>query len=52
MVVPLVTLLIFVRNIVKIIVYKNTVIGGDICSSDIEGFIHGFANPNTIQSSQ
>lgn len=30
----------------NIIVYKNKVIGGDICSSDIEGFIHGFENPN------
>ncbi len=32
----------------NVIVYKNRVIGGDICSSDGEGFIHGFekkANP-------
>ena len=26
----------------NIIVYKNRVIGGDICSSDVKGFIHGF----------
>lgn len=26
----------------NIIVYKNRVIGGDLCSSDIKGFIHGF----------
>ncbi len=26
----------------NIIVYKNRVIGGDVCSSDIKGFIHGF----------
>lgn len=26
----------------NIIVHKNKVIGGDICSSDIKGFIHGF----------
>lgn len=29
----------------NIIVYKNRVIGGDICSSDVSGFIHGFALP-------
>lgn len=27
----------------NVIVYKNRVIGGDICSSDIGGFIHGFS---------
>ncbi|MDD6094482.1 MAG: DUF4830 domain-containing protein [Clostridia bacterium] len=26
----------------NIIIYKNRVIGGDICSSDVDGFIHGF----------
>ena len=25
----------------NIIVYKNKVIGGDICSADVQGFIHG-----------
>lgn len=29
----------------NIITYKGKVIGGDICSSDIEGFIHGFEQP-------
>lgn len=33
----------------NLIVYKNKVIGGDICSSDIEGFIHGFENPTQIK---
>lgn len=26
----------------NVIVYKNRVIGGDLCSSDVTGFIHGF----------
>ncbi len=26
----------------NIIVYRNKVIGGDICSADVNGFIHGF----------
>lgn len=26
----------------NVILYKNKVIGGDICSSDVTGFIHGF----------
>ena len=26
----------------NVIVYKNRVIGGDVCSSDVTGFIHGF----------
>ncbi len=34
----------------NIIIYKNKVVGGDICSSDIEGFIHGFENPNNSES--
>ena len=28
-----------------VIVYRNKVIGGDICSADVKGFIHGFALP-------
>lgn len=32
----------------NIIVYKNKVIGGDVCSSDIKGFIHGFENPTEL----
>ena len=34
----------------NIIVYKNRVIGGDVCSSDVAGFIHGFALPTDITS--
>lgn len=30
----------------NIIIYKNRVIGGDICSADISGFIAGFARPS------
>ncbi|MBO7302715.1 MAG: DUF4830 domain-containing protein, partial [Clostridia bacterium] len=26
----------------NVIVYRNKVIGGDICSADVGGFIHGF----------
>ena len=26
----------------NVIVYRNRVIGGDVCSSDVTGFIHGF----------
>ncbi|MBS5725280.1 MAG: DUF4830 domain-containing protein [Clostridiales bacterium] len=33
----------------NIIVYKNRVIGGDICSSDVSGFIHGFALPTKTE---
>lgn len=29
----------------NIIIYKNRVIGGDICSSDVKGFIQGFEMP-------
>jgi hypothetical protein len=29
----------------NIIVYKNRVVGGDICSADPSGFVHGFAKP-------
>jgi len=31
------------KVLANIIVYKNRVIGGDICSTDVNGFIHGFA---------
>ena len=27
---------------VNLLVYRNTVIGGDVCSADVNGFIHGF----------
>lgn len=26
----------------NVLVYRNKVIGGDICSADVDGFIHGF----------
>ena len=26
----------------NVLVYRNKVVGGDICSADVEGFIHGF----------
>ena len=33
------------KVIANLIVYKNRVIGGDICTADVNGFIHGFAKP-------
>lgn len=30
----------------NVLVYRNKVIGGDICSADVDGFIHGFENPH------
>lgn len=27
---------------VNILIYRNVVIGGDVCSADINGFVHGF----------
>lgn len=30
----------------NILVYRNKVVGGDICSADVNGFIHGFESPN------
>ncbi len=29
----------------NVIVYRNKVIGGDICSAQVDGFIHGFEKP-------
>jgi hypothetical protein len=29
----------------NVIVYRNKVIGGDICSANANGFIHGFEKP-------
>ena len=34
--------------IADVIVYKNKVIGGDICSADVNGFIHGFSPDVTL----
>jgi len=34
----------------NIIVYKNRVIGGDICSADVKGFIQGFEMPKSEKS--
>lgn len=31
----------------NILVYRNRVIGGDICSADVSGFIHGFEKIET-----
>lgn len=30
------------RVLANVLVYKNKVIGGDICSADASGFVHGF----------
>ena len=30
----------------NVIVYRNRVIGGDICSANVNGFIHGFEKPD------
>lgn len=27
---------------INILVYRNAVIGGDVCSADVNGFVHGF----------
>lgn len=31
----------------NLLIYKNRVIGGDVCSSNFEGFMHGFEKPKT-----
>lgn len=28
----------------NVLVYRNKVIGGDVCSADVNGFVHGFEN--------
>jgi len=33
------------RVLANILMYKDTVIGGDICSERLDGFMHGFAMP-------
>lgn len=30
---------------ISLLVYKNKVIGGDVCSADVGGFVHGFEAP-------
>ncbi|MBQ7308537.1 MAG: DUF4830 domain-containing protein [Clostridia bacterium] len=30
---------------ISLLVYKNKVIGDDVCSADVNGFVHGFAAP-------
>ena len=29
----------------NVLVYRNKVIGGDVCSADVNGFVHGFEAP-------
>lgn len=33
------------RVLVNVLVYRNRVIGGDVCTADLNGFIHGFVRP-------
>lgn len=33
----------------NILVYRGKVVGGDICSADVNGFIHGFENKNVTE---
>ena len=37
------------RVLANVLVYRNRVIGGDICSADISGFVHGFERMNTVE---
>jgi hypothetical protein len=30
------------RVLANVLVYRNKVVGGDVCSADVEGFVHGF----------
>ena len=30
------------KVLANVLIYRNKVIGGDICSSDVSGFVHGF----------
>lgn len=36
----------------NVIIYRNRVVGGDICSADIKGFIQGFEMPKTNKESK
>ena len=33
------------RVLANVLVYRNKVVGGDICSAELDGFIHGFTLP-------
>ena len=33
----------------NILVYRGKVVGGDICSADVKGFIHGFENQKNVE---
>lgn len=37
------------RVLANVLVYRNRVIGGDICSADLSGFVHGFERMNTVE---
>lgn len=30
---------------VSLLIYKNKIVGGDVCSADVNGFVHGFEAP-------
>lgn len=32
---------------ISLLVYKNKVVGGDVCSADVNGFVHGFESPES-----
>ena len=32
----------------NLLIYKNQVIGGDICSANVDGFVHGFTKGNNF----
>ncbi len=32
----------------NVLVYRNKVVGGDICSAELDGFIHGFTAPKNL----
>lgn len=31
---------------ISLLIHKNKVIGGDVCSANVDGFVHGFAAPD------
>ena len=37
------------RVLANVLLYRNRVIGGDICSADLSGFVHGFDRTNTVE---